>query len=199
LAPSLPGWARPPTAEERAERLAAWRTEKPTHVTQGRQHFLGVALPGAGIRVVSRDRFVAKPHLSVTFHGCEVFDYLEADDADYDKVVEPVMRRHDPFRTGYDASDLRITPRGYPISWTNRGADAEVVLTPESFRPNAPWTTDQDDYVIVTRDPNTASVSVSWVLTEDANDEVTSGEFEVATAELIDAADLFKTAFLKED
>lgn len=199
LAPSLPVWARPPTPVERAERLAAWRTEKPIHVTQGREHFLGVALPGAGIRVVSRDRFVAKPHLSVTFHGCEVFDYLEADDADYDKVVEPVMRRHDPFGTGYEASHLRITPRGYPVSWTNRGDDAEVVLTPESFRPNAPWTTDQDDYVIVTRDPNAASVSVSWVLTEDANDEVTSGEFEVATAELIDAADLFKTAFFKED
>lgn len=38
----------------------------------------------------------------VTFHVCEDFDYRAADDVDYEKVVEPVMRRHDPFGTGLD-------------------------------------------------------------------------------------------------
>lgn len=198
LASSFLTGGRPLTVEERAERLTAWRNEKPTHIAQGREHLLGVGLSGAGIRVVSRDRFVAKPHLSVTFHRCEAFDYREPDDADYEKVVEPVMRRHDPFGTGFNPSDLRITPRGYPIVWTNRGDDAEVVLTPESFRPNVPWTSDQDDYVILARDPQAASVTVTWVLTEDANDAVTSGKFEVTTAEPVDAADLLKTAFLKD-
>jgi len=42
-------------------------------------------------------------------------------------------------------------------------------------------------------------VSVPWVLTEDGNDEVTRGELQVPTAELIDAADLFKSAFLPEE
>lgn len=198
LASSLLTGGRPLTAEERAERLASWRSEKPMHIAQGREHFLGVALSGAGIRVVSRDRFVAKPHLSVTFHGCEAFDYRGADDANYEKVVEPVMRRHDLFGTGFDASDLRIASRDYPIAWTNRGDDAEVVLTPESFRPNVPWMSDQDDYVILARDPQAASISVTWALTEDANDAVTSGEFDVTTAGLIDAADLFRKAFLKD-
>lgn len=58
-------------------------------MVKGRPHFLGVALPGTGLRVRSRDRFIAKPHLIVTFHGREVFDYL---DADLDKVAEPVLR-----------------------------------------------------------------------------------------------------------
>lgn len=199
LASSILTGGRPLTAEERRERLDAWRRKKPAHIAQGREHFLGVGLSGAGIRVVSRDRFVAKPHLSVTYHACEAFDYREADDADYEKVVEPVMRRNDPVGTRFDINDLRITPRGYPVAWTNRGDDAEVVLTPESFRPSVPWTSDQDDYVILARDPQTASVSVTWVLTEDGNDAVTSGEFEVTTTEVIDAADLFKTAFFKDD
>jgi hypothetical protein len=194
----LPG-GRPPTAEERAERLDAWRREKPAHIAQGREHLLGVGLPGLGIRVVSRDRFVAKPHLIVTFHGCEAFDYREADDAEYEKWVEPVMRRHDPFGTGFDPGELRITPRGYLIAWTNRGDDAEVVLTPESFRPNVPWTSDQADYVILARDPQARSVSVTWVLTEDGSDAVTRGAVEVTTAELIDAADLLETAFFKDE
>jgi len=198
LASSILTGGRPLTADERAGRLAGWRSERPAHIAQGRKHFLGVGLSGAGFRVVSRDRFVGKPHLSVTLHGCEVFDYRDADDAEYEKVVEPVMRRHNPFGTGFDSSDLRITRRGYPIAWANRGDDAEVVMTPESFRPNVPWTSDHDDYVILARDRQAASVSVTWVLTEDANDAVTSGEYEVTTAALIDAADLFKTAFLEE-
>lgn len=32
----------------------------------------------------------------------------------------------------------RITPRDYPVDWTNQGHDIEVMLKPESFRPNVP-------------------------------------------------------------
>jgi hypothetical protein len=54
------------------------------------------------------------------------------------------------------------------------------------------------DYVIVARNPQASSVALTWVLTEDGNDTVTSGELRVPTGELIDAANMFKTVFLKE-
>lgn len=199
LGSSIFGGPGPLSAEDREEALDAWRNGKPEHVAKGREHFLGVGLPGAGIRVVSHDRFVAKPHLIVTFHGCELVDHLDPDDADYEKAVEPVVRRQDPFRPAFDYSALTLSPRGYPVTWSNRGEDAEVVLSPESFRPNVPWTSDQDDYVLLTRDPRASSVSVTWVLTEDGSDAVTSGELRVPTADLGDAADLFAKAFLKND
>lgn len=41
------------------------------------------------------------------------------------------------------------------------GDDAEVVLTPESFRTNVPWTSDQHAYVTLAKDPQTTSVSVT--------------------------------------
>ncbi|OYN92552.1 hypothetical protein [Parenemella sanctibonifatiensis] len=192
------GRTQPPEPGERAKRLEAWRSEKPTHTERGRGHFLGVALSGIGIRVLSHDRFVAKPHLIVTFHDCEVFDYRESDDADYRKVVEPIVRRQDPYGIGFDPSDLRIAARGYPVNWSNHGNNAEVTVTPESFRPNVPWTSDEDDYVILARDPQASAVVVTWVLTEDGNDTVTRGELEVATGELTDAADLLKAAFFKD-
>ena len=69
------------------------------------------------------------------------------------------------------------------------------MLTPESFRPNVPWTSAQDDYVIVAKDPQASQVHVSWVLTEDGNDTVTSGEPEVPTEDLVDAGDLFGSVF----
>lgn len=198
LVPTVFGRTQPPSPEERARRLEAWRSEKPAHIEQGREHFLGVALPGVGIRVVSRDRFVAKPHLIVTFHDCESFDYRLADDADYSKVVEPIVRRQDPYGIGFDPSDLQIATRGYPVGWSNHGNNVEVTLTPESFRPNVPWTSDQDDYVLLARDPQADVVSVTWVLTEDGNDAVTRGELKVSTGDLTDAADLLKTAFFKD-
>lgn len=198
LVPNVFGRTQPPAPGERAKRLEAWRSEKPTHTERGRGHFLGVALSGIGIRVLSHDRFVAKPHLIVTFHGCEVFDYRESDDADYGKVVEPIVRRQDPYGIGFDPSDLRIAARGYPVNWSNHGNNAEVTVTPESFRPNVPWTSDEDDYVILARDPQASAVVVTWVLTEDGNDTLTRGELEVATGELTDAADLLKAAFFKD-
>lgn len=198
FAPSLFGSAQPLTPEERDRYLVAWRADKPNHIAQGRDHFLGVVLPGSGIQVVSRDRFVGKPSLIVTFHGCEVIDYLNADDADYKRVVEPVVRQRDPYGMNINPLDYRITARDYPVSWCNRGDDVEVVLTPESFRPNVPWMTDQDDYAILVRDPQADWIDVTWLLTEDGNDAVTTGELRVSPADLVDAADLFKAAFLKK-
>ncbi|MEV5104750.1 hypothetical protein ACFQ7G_04030 [Streptomyces massasporeus] len=189
----------PVSAEDREQALAAWQSKKAEHIAKGREHFLGVAMPGAGVQVVSRDRFVAKPHLILTFHSCEVLDYLDPDDADFEKAVEPVLRPHNPFSPSFDYSAFRPLPRGYPMTWSTHGEDAEVVLTPESFRPNIPWTSDQDDYVIIARDPQASSVEVSWKLTEDGNDAVTSGELRVPTEPLVDAADLFKSVFLGKD
>lgn len=199
LAGSIFGCSGYLAAKDREVALDAWRSGKPQHIAKAREHFLGVGISGAGIRVVSHDRFVAKPHLIVTFHGCELLDHVDPDDAEYKKVVEPVVRSQDPFRPAIDYPALRLAPRGYPVAWSNRGEDAEVVLTPESFRPNVPWMSDQDDYVLVARDLQADSVEVTWVLTEDGNDAVTTGELRVSTAGLVDAADLFEVVFLKED
>lgn len=187
------------TAKDREDALVAWQSKKTEHIARGRDHFLGVALPGAGIRVLSHDRFVSKPHLVVTFHECEVLDCLDPDDADFEKAIEPVLGLHDPLRPGSDYSALRPLARNYPVAWGSRGNNAEVVITPESFRPNTPWTSDQDDYVLVARDPEASSVQISWVLTEDGNDIVTSGELRVPTEGLVDAGQLFTSAFLTAD
>lgn len=103
--PSIFGSPEPTSAEERAARVDSWRRERDTHIARGREHFLGVALPGVGIRVVSRDRFVAKPHLVVTLHDCEALEFREADDADFEKVVEPIVRRQSRYVLGLDPSD----------------------------------------------------------------------------------------------
>jgi hypothetical protein len=197
LALSAMGSSGPLSAEERAETLAGWRNAKAQHISEGREHFLGAALRGAGIRIVSHDRFVARPHLVVTFHGCELLDHVDPDDADYELAVVPVVRSQRTFLQTVSSS-LPLAPRGYPVTWRNREQNAEVVLTPESFRPNTPWVSDKDDYVLVARDARSDSVHVTWLLTEEGSDAVTTGELRVPTADLIDAADLFEMTFLQD-
>ena len=195
-----PSFLRPPTAEDPYKALAAWQRKKTEHIKEGRKYLLGIGLTGAGICVISRGRFIAKPHLTVTFHSCEVFDYLDPDQVDIDKMVEPVIRAQDPFVSSFDSTALRVysRPRDYPVDWRNRGDDAEVTLTPESFRPDTAWTSNQDDYVIVSRDLEVDSVNVSWALTEDGNDNVATGEFSVPIEDLLDAAELFEAVFSEE-
>lgn len=189
------GSQRSLSTAEREETLAAWRSRTAEHIATGREHFLGVGLPAAGVRVLSRDRFVSKPHLIMTFHGCELIRHLDPNDADLDEVVEPVVRRQNPLGSSFDPSALRFTPRDYPVAWDNRGMDAEVALTPESFRPNMAWTSDKDDYIVIARDPRANSVEVSWSLTEDGNNATATGEFQVLTEDLVDAADLIRSTF----
>lgn len=190
---------KPLTPEEREERLSAWRRERPHHIARGRKYLLGVTLPGSSIRVESRGRFVAKPHLVVTFHDCEAYDYRADDKPDFEKIVEPIVRDRDPYMLGNYLDLLDLRPRGYPVSWENTDNDVEVALTPESLRPDSTWSSDEDDYTIVARDPDAATVTVSWVLTEEGSDLVTRGEMLVPTTETVDAADLVqRTIFTTE-
>lgn len=201
LSQSIFGGAGPRTAEKRQEALEQWRSRRHEFIARGREHLLGVALPGVGVRVVSRNRFVAKPHLTLTFHDCEVIDHVPVDDAEFEKLVEPVVREQKPWTAAaFAPSRLDVTPRGYPVAWANRGDDAAVVLTPESFRPNAPWVSEHDDYVLVARDDQASFAVVTWeLLTEDGSDVVTCGEFNAPTSKYLDAADLIQKVFFDED
>lgn len=53
--------------------------------------------------------------------------------------------------------------------------------------------------MLLTRDPQASIVSVTWALTEDGNDETTTGELTLETSEPADAAELLKTIFLPDD
>lgn len=198
LANSVLGGTAHLTQADRDTTLSKWRDRSEVHLHSAREHLLGVALGGAGISVVSHDRFVAKPHLIVTFHGCELLDYVGPDGADHEKATVPVVPSRNSLIPDIDLSALRPALQNYPVEWSNSGDDARVILTPESLRPDVPWTTDRDDYVLIARDQQADTIEVSWTLTEDGSDATTAGSFQVSTAALVDAADLYTSAFLSE-
>lgn len=192
------GGVKPMSTAQREEALATWQGKKADHIAQGRAHFLGVALAGSGLRVTSHRRYIAKPQLTVTFHDCEVFGHIDPDEADYEKVVEPIVKTQNPLAAGIDLPILRSIRGDYPVSWTNCGEDAEITLSLDSLRPEGTWESEQDDYVIVARDPKASDVEVSWTLTEDGSDDVTTDTSRVPTQELSEGRELFISAFSAE-
>jgi hypothetical protein len=185
------GFPKSLSPRERANALEKWLKDKPENIKRGREYILGVRLSGTGIRVISHNRFITKPHLILIFRDCELVDYLEEDDLNYSKIVKPIISDQYPHEV-FDVSSLsNFTPVGYPVHWQNEERGAKILLTPDSFRPNEPWETDLDDYVLISKDPNAKSIQVTWTLTEEHNNEETTGEFQVSTAELISIKELF--------
>ncbi|RMI12519.1 hypothetical protein [Cellulomonas triticagri] len=189
----LPSWAGAPVGTSRAQSLERWRRDKPENMARGREHFLGVVLPGI-VLTVTTNRFVRAPHLTITFHNCDVLDHLEVKDAAWDELVKPIQEPSLMFPS-VRMPVPNIYRNDYPVDWTRVGKDAQVTLTPESFRPNSPWTTDDDDYVLLARDPNAAEVLATWTLTEDGVDTTTTGELRIVLQEPQDAQELLRIHF----
>lgn len=180
------------TDEDREQSLAEWHAKEAVQLENGRRHLLGVGLDGAGIQVVSRGRFVSKPHLTITFSNCEVIDWQDLNEADLHELAEPVIDPPTPMGFSVVPPITNFRPASYPVEWQNCGEDAKVILTPDSFRPDVPWTSDQDDFVLVSRDDTATAVSASWALTEEGNDKVVTGEFTIPTAAPVHAAAIVK-------
>ncbi|NWN87246.1 MAG: hypothetical protein HLX51_01670 [Micrococcaceae bacterium] len=194
---NLLGLGKPATPEQQADRLANWRNNMEENKKTGRDHLLGVALEGLGLRVVSHNRYIDQPHLLLTFENCMVIDHLDREDADWGTVVAPVVKRQNLYPPmNYEISPNHIAT--YPVNWENSGNDAEILLTPKAFRPNTRHEFDQDDYVLIARDHEIEEITGTWQLTEAENDEVTSGTFTVPLNEVIHAAELLEAAFSTE-
>lgn len=82
--------------------------------------------------------------------------------------------------------------------WEHVGDDVEVMISRESFRPNTPWVSDMDDYLVVARDTQATAGSVAWSLTEDGNDVRTEDEVTVTMGDVIDARHLLQMFFEDE-
>lgn len=176
------------TADERRARLQEWKNSREMHTARGSRHLLGVALAGMQLAVTSPGRFLDSPRLTVVFHECQLVDYLDHDDFDYDTFVEPVLGANSDIFSGLRGP--AIPSAGYPIDWENSPDGAVVTLTPAELHPDTPWVTDDDDYCVVAP-VELSAVRVSWTLSERGNDRRYSGEQTVETTAPRDARWLY--------
>lgn len=195
---SFPSIVAPPSSSSMKEALTFWRDRRPKYISTGRKHLLGASLDISRIQVVSRGRFIAKPHLSVVFHNCEILNWISPNDADWEKMVEPVIRSTDIFENRYNVGNFSVNIPQVDPYFGNDFDNAWVTLEAESFRPDTPWSNRSATCILLARDISAERIEVTWSLTEDDNDEVTTGNFSIATEPIVDAADLVLKLFCNE-
>ena len=191
-------FAKPITGSEMEEALQFWKDTRPEHVAAGRQHLLGVSLDFSRIQVVSHGRFIAKPQLSVLFYGCEILEWNDPDDADWEKLVEPIIHKTDAFGYRLDTGSLSINMPHREPTFGNDSDKAWMNFDAESFRPNTPWRSRSKECILIAQDISSEHIEATWTLTEDGNDEVVSGRFTIETEPSVSARELVLQYFCDE-
>lgn len=184
------------TDEQKLTIYRNWQNKRDQHYADGRDYLLGTILSGSDVTVTSNGRNIAKPRLELTFHGCEAFEPSDRSTPRLSKIVPPVLRQTGPLGLSTEDFDLDYVLANDEADWENKDLDAVIVLTPDSFRPDTPWQSEAFEVVLLARDPEVESISVSWNLTEANSDEVTKGNFTISTSTKIDGLRLFKRVFL---
>lgn len=190
-------FAKPITGNEMEEALRVWKDARPEYISTGRQHLLGVSLDFSRIQVVSHGKFIAKPQLSVHFYGCEILEWNDPDNADLEKLVEPVIHKTDAFGYRIDTGSLSINIPHREPTFGNDPDKAWMAFDTESFRPNTPWHSGSKEHILVARDISSEHIEATWTLTEDGNDEVATGGFTIKTEPPVSASDLVLRNFLE--
>ena len=191
-------FAKPITGSEMEEALQFWKDARPEHVAAGRQHLLGVSLGFSRIQVVSHSRFIAKPQLSVHFYGCEILEWNDPDDADWEKLVEPIIHKTDAFGYRLDTGSLSINMPHREPTFGNDSDKAWMNFDAESFRPNTPWRSRSKECILIAQNISSEHIEATWTLTEDGNDEVVSGRFTIETEPSVSARELVLQYFCDE-
>lgn len=177
------------TTDQRAEAFERWKSNRSQHIAAGRAHLLGTTVQGLRVAVTSRGRYVAGPELSLVFHRCTAVPRLDQEDFDPELLVEPVLRRaRSPWEVGY-STVTDFQPPDHPVGWSAADDAVTLTLTPDAFRPDARWSTDDDELCLLALDDG-PSIRVTWTLTEEGVDAPVRGEFDLAVAAAVDARDL---------
>mgnify|MGYP006970954726 FL=1 len=113
-------------------------------------------------------------------------------------MVEPVIRSTDIFENRYNVGNFSVNIPQVDPYFGNDFDNAWVTLEAESFRPDTPWSNRSATCILLARDISAERIEVTWSLTEDDNDEVTTGNFSIATEPIVDAADLVLKLFCNE-
>ena len=108
------------------------------------------------------------------------------------------MREANMFGYGFNVDELPVNIPDPQLSFENNTDGALITLGAESFRPDTPWYSRTAMCVILTQDDSIERIEVTWSLTEDDNDEVTTGNFSIVTEPLVTAESLVTQLLRKE-
>lgn len=112
--------------------------------------------------------YLANPQLIVTVHDARGLDPQDPKDVEAAEILPPVDEPQQNVLAFSRSVRQGSRPmrRRMEVEWedTSDGC-VRIVLSPEALRPSTPWTSRDDELVIVSTDPEAKALKVSWELT----------------------------------
>lgn len=127
----------------------------------------GAALPGLVIELGNRQAaFLEAVRFDLTLNDAYGVNIEDVDDVAPKKLFPPVIEKRGPNDYGFLLSPSHInsvsppSPR-YPLEWKNVGENLHITIELDQLRPGTPWTSDGDDFVVISRH-DVPALSGTW-------------------------------------
>lgn len=172
-------------AESLEERLGSLRERAEVEWIDNLDKLASAAWPGVCFELDNTaDTYLKNIAVTLTFpRGVEGLDKNDADSITITDLVPSLYETPDLFglRSPMDIDWLNLhrASASSRLRWENVDGVLIVVIEGMDLRPETPWTNDDDDLVIMIRDPSVDSVTAEWHLTAEGHDRAYSGTVEI--------------------
>jgi hypothetical protein len=164
------------TDEEIEQHVARYRGNLEGHWQESLDYLAAVSWPAVHFRIANGARsFLNNVQIIITFEDIEGVENDYPELFRFEKLEDLDWREPEPY-PGFNAHlDFKpALPAGYPIKWRNVEGNLRVRITLPELRPTPPWESEEecgDDVVLVLRDSELDSATVTYTVTADTYGE----------------------------
>lgn len=188
-----------PISEERiVEQVAALRRDLELRWGACQDYLASICWPSLRFRITNQAQsFLTNVQVILTFHGAGGLEFEDIDTFEWERLKDPNWEppAYGPFG-GIAAYNFKPAPAAdYPVEWEdNDDGDLEVTITLAELRPHPPWRHNEDDVVLVLRNPDLEELTVTYTVTAHGYGTVFEGEPFTIAVEQVDVFDAVRAA-----
>jgi hypothetical protein len=186
------------TDEEIEQHVAHYRNGLESHWQASLDYLAAVSFPAVHFRIANGARsFLNNVQVIITFEDAEGVENDYPELFRFEKLEDPDWREPAPYLGFNPHLDFKpAPPGGYPIKWRNVEGNLRVRITLPELRPTPPWESEEecgDDVVLVLRESELESVTVTYTVTADTYGEAFEDTLTVPV-EHVSAIDTVRSA-----
>ncbi len=188
-----------PISEERiVEEVAALRRDLERRWEACQDYLASICWPGLRFRITNQAQsFLTNVQVILTFHGAGGLEFEDIGTFEWERLKDPDWEppAYGPFGSIAAYNFKPAPPADHPVEWENNDdGDLEVTITLAELRPHPPWRHNENDVVLVLRNPDLDEVTVTYTVTAHGYGTVFEGEPFTIAVEQVDAFDAVQAA-----
>ncbi|MFX1819635.1 nucleotide-binding protein [Pseudarthrobacter sp. CC4] len=129
----------------------------------------------------TKQQFLESVRIDILFKNATGLDKKDLDDLDLNSLIPPVIPASNPHGHSFIHQYIPgpVVTGSYPLTWRNEPAGVQVVVELDNLRPQTPWVSDGDDFVLIA---HASEVLAEWRITARGYHQSFEGSFPVPVA-----------------